>query len=150
MREDRDFLSFECLRGIPSPQNIPDDLIEACAATGRSDRCQRLGRFIGNDDNSTRAWFRHLDHMVQLVGPEHVGLGLDYVWDLEEVKAFYRQRPDLFPAQQGYVRPSSNIEPERLPGLVQAMLEHGYPHSAIRMILGENHLRIAESWRRAG
>jgi membrane dipeptidase len=128
------------------PRNIPDDLIRACAGAGGVIGVNGIGRFIGNNDNSTDGWFRHLDHMVQLVGPEHVGLGMDYVWDLEEWKAFYRSAPHLFPPQQGYVEPPPIIEPERLPALVQVMLDHGYPQSAIRMILGENHLRIAQGW----
>ena len=131
----------------PHPRNIPDELIRACAATGGVIGINGLGRFLG--DNSAAAWFRHLDHMVQLVGPEHVGVALDYVWDIEEVKAYYRQRPDLFPPDKGWAQPSTNIPPERLPELVREMIDHGYPQTAIKLILGENHLRIAEGWRAA-
>jgi membrane dipeptidase len=84
--------------------------------------------------------------MVELVGADHVGLGLDYVWDIEEVKAYYRARPDLYPPDKGYGTPSQSISPERLPGLVQQMIDHGYPEDAIQKILGLNHLRVARSW----
>ncbi len=130
------------------PRNIPDELIKACAATGGVVGVNGIGRFLGDNDNSTETLFRHLDHMVQLVGPDHVGLGLDYVWDTEELVAFYRNRPDLFPHIKGEPKPSPNVEPERLPHIVQAMLDHDYPEEAIKKIIGGNHLRVAQAvWR---
>ena len=133
----------------PHPRNIPDDLIRACAQSGGVVGLNGLSRFLGKTsdgqyDNSTEALFRHLDHMVQLVGADHVGLGLDYVFDLEELKAFYRSRPDLFPPEKGYVTPTPMVEPERLRSIVQMMLAHGYPIEDISKILGGNHLRVAE------
>lgn len=130
----------------PHPRNIPDALMKACAATDGVIGINGLGRFLGNDDNSTEAWFRHLDHAVSVVGPAHVGLGLDFVWDKTEAEAFYRARPDLFPIDKGFAKASSSIEPERLPVLVAAMVDHGYPADDIRAILGGNHLRVARHW----
>ncbi|MGC1305014.1 MAG: membrane dipeptidase [Caulobacteraceae bacterium] len=131
----------------PHPRNIPDDLAKACAETGGVIGINGLGRFIGDNDNSTRGWFRHVDHMVALVGPEHVGVALDYVWDLDEARAWYKSRPDLYPPDKGYVGPSANIEPERLPALVAIMFEHGYPEDVIVAIMGGNHMRIAQVWK---
>ena len=125
------------------PRNIPDELIRACAATGGVVGLNGIGRFLGDNDNRTETWFRHLDHMVQLVGPDHVGVALDYVFDVEELKAHFKNRPDLFPPERGYLAPSPTIEPERIPFLVQAMLDHQYPPEAIAKILGGNHLRVA-------
>jgi membrane dipeptidase len=127
------------------PRNIPDDLIKACAATGGVVGVNGIGRFLGDRDNRTETLFRHLDHMVQLVGPDHVGLALDYVWDVEELKAYYKSRPDLFPPEKGYDAPSPTIEPERLPHIVSAMVDHGYSHEAVAKILGGNHLRVARA-----
>lgn len=129
------------------PRNIPDELMLACAEKGGVIGVNGLGRFLGNDDNSTENWFRHLDHAVSVVGPDHVGLGLDFVWDKSEMEEFYKARPDLFPPNQGFTKASSSIEPERLPELVGAMIGHGYPVRSIQAILGGNHLRIAQNWR---
>jgi membrane dipeptidase len=130
----------------PHPRNIPDELIRACAEKGGVIGINGVSRFIGGDSIRTEDWFRHLDHVVQLVGADHVGLALDYVWDLEEAKTFFRQRPDLFPPGKGYSAPSRYIEPERLPAIVAMMVDHGYPDDAVMKILGENHLRIARAW----
>lgn len=139
----------------PNPRNIPDDLAKACAASGGVIGVAGYGPFIGvkadgSADNGSEGLFRHIDHFVQLLGPEHVGLGIDYVFDLQEVQHYFRSRPDVFTAEAGYSQESaiSMTEPERLPELVQVMLDHQYPPAAIAQILGGNHLRVASAcWR---
>lgn len=128
------------------PRNIPDELIIACAEKGGVIGINGVSRFVGEDSIATEDYFRHLDHVVQLVGPDHAGIALDYVWDLEEVAAFFKQRPDIFPPEKGYDKPSRYIEPERVPAVVAMMIDHGYPDDAIENILGQNHLRIARAW----
>lgn len=126
----------------PHPRNIPDELIKACAATGGVIGVNGIGLFLGDNDSRTETWFSHLDHMVQLVGPDHVGLGLDYVFDMSEIDAFHKSRPDLFPAT-GHSPTFQSVEPERIPFLAQAMLDHGYSNESIMKILGGNYLRLA-------
>lgn len=128
------------------PRNIPDELIIACAEKGGVIGINGVSRFLGDDSFTTEDLFRHLDHVVQLVGPDHVGIALDYVWDIEEVAAFFKQRPDIFPPDKGYDKPSRYIEPERLPAIVAMMIDHGYSDDAIENVLGRNHLRIARIW----
>lgn len=132
------------------PRNIPDHLIKACAQSGGVVGLNGIARFVGKDaegqlDSRNEAIFRHLDHMVQLVGPEHVGIGFDYVFDLDQLVHHYKSRPDLFPPSRGYPTPAPMVEPERLPSLVQMMLDHGYPLDAIAGIAGGNHLRVARA-----
>ena len=58
------------------PRNIPDELIKACAATGGVIGINGVGPFLGvGEDGPVAAMVRHIDHMVQLVGPDHVGPG---------------------------------------------------------------------------
>lgn len=132
----------------PQPRNIPDYLIKACAESGGVIGLNGIGRFVGKDndgqmDSGNEAIFRHLDHMVQLVGPDHVGIGFDYVFDVDQLVRHYKARPDLFPPSRGYPTPAPMVEPERLPSFVQLMLDRGYPVDAIVKIAGGNHMRIA-------
>lgn len=56
------------------PRNLPDDLIKAIAKTGGVIHVPFAKKFIGEN------WFRvadHIDHIIQLVGPNHVGIGSD-------------------------------------------------------------------------
>lgn len=61
----------------PHFRNIGDDLIVKCARTGGVVGVNGIGMFLGANDNSTEALVRHIDHMVQLVGPAHVAIALD-------------------------------------------------------------------------
>jgi len=66
----------------------------------------------------------HIDHAVDLVGPEHVGLGSDF----DGVFAL----PEGLQDASGY------------PALVAALLRRGYTDAELQQILGENALRV---WR---
>jgi membrane dipeptidase len=107
-----------------------------------------LGVFLG--DISTETFVRNVDHVVQLTGPEHVGIGLDYVFDTTELDELIEKMPETFPASLGY-RPSMPfpmIGPERIPEIGQALLDRGYGEAAVAGILGGNLVRLAEQvWR---
>ncbi len=131
----------------PHGRNIKDDQIKACAATGGLVGVNGLGIFLGHDDASVEAFMRHLDYMVELVGPEHVGLGIDLVYDLEGWQRFFLANKDRYWRDYGDTAPTEFLQPEALPAVTEAMLERGYTESGVRGILGENYLRIArEVW----
>lgn len=127
------------------PRNIPDDLMLACARTGGIVNINGIGTFLGDNDNSTETLLRHIDYVAELIGPEHVGLGLDYVFDREEMDAFKRSRPDLYPPEKGYQTGTALVEPERFPLIAQALLARGYAENEVQGILGHNNLRLARA-----
>jgi membrane dipeptidase len=130
------------------PRNIKDDVIRACAATGGVVGLNGIGIFLGKNDNSTETFVRHIDYVVQLVGAEHVGLGLDYVFDAGELDEYLAKMAHTFPKGMGYDAGMKMVEPERIPAVVESLLKLGYPEDAIRGILGANHLRVARQvWR---
>jgi membrane dipeptidase len=130
------------------PRNIPDDLIKLCGRRGGVVNLSGIGIFLGENDNSTGALVRHIDYVVQLIGAEHVGLGLDYVFDREELDEDIRDHPETYPAGFGYTAGINMVEPERMPLIVEALLQRGYTDTAVRGILGHNNLRIARQvWR---
>jgi membrane dipeptidase len=63
----------------------------------------------------------HVDHAVQLVGPDHVGLGSDF---------------------DGAFMPSGLEDASKFPRITEDLLRRGYSEADIRKILGENTLRI--------
>jgi membrane dipeptidase len=70
-------------------RNIDDGLIKACAATGGVIGLNGIGEFLcplGAD--MTEAFVMHCDHVVQLVGPAHVGLAFDHVFDIDELENY--------------------------------------------------------------
>lgn len=124
-------------------RNIPDDLIRACASTGGVINLNGLGLFLGRNDNSTATFLRHIDYVANLVGPDHVGLGLDYVFDQEEMNLYIRDNPKMFPPEAGYGGGIDFIEPERIPEIAQELLKRGYASKDVQGILGHNNLRVA-------
>jgi membrane dipeptidase len=129
-------------------RNVPDELLRACARSGGVVNLSGIGIFLGDNDNSTETLLRHIDYAVALIGPEHVGLGLDYVFDPAELDEYLRARPDIFPPEKGYRAGIAMVEPERIPLIADALLQRGYESSDVQGILGHNNLRVARAvWR---
>jgi membrane dipeptidase len=142
--------SHSCVEAVAHHyRNLSDDQIRACARTGGVVGVSGSSSYVGDDSSSNEAIFRHIDHIVQLVGPDHVGLGIDYVLDHDFVNRYLQGRPEEWPRAEGsvwkYIR---YAPPEQIPGLTEVMLRAGYPEGTIRGVLGENFLRVGRRvWR---
>ena len=134
-------------------RNIRDDQIVACAATGGVVGVTGVGLFLGPEGAAVEHLVEHIDHMVSLVGPEHVGIGMDSVLEAEESGSDIPHNPEYWPERQysgGGLSSSSYIPPEAFPQVTAKLLERGYKDWDVRAILGENFLRIASQvWQRA-
>ncbi len=106
-----------------------------------------VGRFLGDPAAGTAAIVRHIDYLVQRVGAEHVGLGIDYEYDqgLDEDPPGSIARY-WWPPAHGYGK--SDRDPDRraraVPGDHPRPARDGLPEPAIRQILGLNMLALAE------
>ena len=130
-------------------RNVEDELARACARTGGVIGINGIGIFLGDNDDSTEALFRHLDHWVQLLGPRHVGIGLDSVSEPAVLAAAVRASAAKYPAGQSYETAELKVSrPEQVPELTERMVRAGYGEPAVLAILGGNWLRLArEVWR---
>jgi membrane dipeptidase len=131
------------------PRCYTDEQIRAVAASGGVFGLSGLGIFLGGNDSSTAAMVRQIDHVAQLVGPEHVGFGLDYIYDMPVLEALVARYPDGFPEDGRYSTPNQQeVEPERLAEIVEALLAMNYSDEDISRVIGGNWLRVcAEVWR---
>jgi membrane dipeptidase len=123
------------------PRNVSDELIKACAAKGGVIGLNGIGPFLGARDDLVPALLRHIRYVVDLVGPEHVGLGIDYLFDREEFESDIKANPALQPA--GIDASLAMVEPEDMPQIVEGLCGLGLSDSDVRGILGENWLRVA-------
>lgn len=125
-------------------RNIRDEQIRACAARGGVVGVVGIGGFIGDAQARSETVFRHIDHIASLVGPEHVGLGADYVQDMEEVwTAITAAKDTMWPDPTGtQLYEGGCFQPEQLAELVEIMLAHGYSVEVVKGILGANFKRV--------
>jgi membrane dipeptidase len=103
------------------------------------------GFYLGG--TSTETYFRHLDHVAQLVGPQHVGIGLDYLdgMGVAALERFIEDCPEEWPGkEQGAWQPMAFFEPEQLPALTEVMIRKGYKLTDICGILGGNFLKLCK------
>ena len=124
-------------------RNVRDEAIRACAATGGVVGINGIGTFLGRNDTRTETIATHIDYVVQLVGIEHVGLGLDFVFDNGELEEYVRNNPALFPPSEGYDAGVKMAEPEQIPAIAAALLARGYRATDVAKVLGGNFLRVA-------
>jgi membrane dipeptidase len=133
----------------PSFRNLKDDQIRACAESGGVVGVSGSSEYLGDLECSNDTLFRHINYMVELAGIDHVGLGLDMMFDPKPLSEWVRGRPDEWPMAQDPHWPGFRYAfPEQLPGLTELMLRHGYTEVQIRKVLGENLLRVCRAvWR---
>ena len=124
-------------------RNISDEQARACAAKGGWVGVNGLGIFMDPAGPIVEQVFRNIDYYCELVGPAHVGLGTDFLYDIEDMKRYMRNIDS--PASGGYDNIGDQFEPELLPSLVQRMLSAGYAEDDISGILGANYLRVSRS-----
>lgn len=133
----------------PHGRNILDDQIKLCAATGGVVGINGMGIFLGDNDTSDRTFADHVSHVADLVGPRHVGFGLDYKppgKTAESLGAILRQRPDYWPASEGYGTKSIKlVSPGQLPGICRILADRGWSNDDLRGFLGGNFLRVAST-----
>lgn len=133
------------------PRNISDELMRQCAKTGGVVGINGVGPFLGDNDVRSDTFVRHLDYAVQLIGPEHVALGLDFVFDQAEVDAGMAEMKHIFPPELGFSNGMNFVKPEQLEEIVEGLIRLGYLEHDLQAILGGNLMRVAKQvWKTPG
>lgn len=126
------------------PRNIPDDLMRACAKTGGVVGINGIGIFLGDNDPRTETMANHICYAADLIGADHVGIGLDYMFDLSEIESALAKNTHMWPKEWGYKPGIKLFAPEQLPELTETLLKRGLAENDIEKILGGNMLRVAQ------
>ena len=104
------------------PRNLSDEMIRAMSEKGGVVGINFAPDFVHKNDPSVKTLVDHIDRIVELVGPEHIGLGSDF---------------DGIPST-----PIGLEDVTKLPSITKELLKRGYSEHDIKLILGENHLRL--------
>lgn len=127
------------------PRNIPDDLILSCANIGGVICLNGVGIFLGDNDASVSRLADHIDYVADLVGARHIGLGLDYIFDLEGLDKDLLEFQHLWPPEFDYKPGIKFMPPESLAQLTEELLRRNYKETDIAGILGKNMMRVART-----
>jgi len=116
----------------PSSRNLTDRQLAVIKASGGMVGLNFATSFLRRDGKQSpdMGWgdvLAHLDHLIDHLGEDHVGLGSDF---------------------DGATVPKGITDVAGLPALQQAMLDHGYGEALMRKLMTENWIRLLErTWR---
>jgi membrane dipeptidase len=105
-------------------RNCTDEMIKAIADHGGVLGMNYAPAFIkdGGEGVTVEHLVDHIDYIVKLVGPDHVGLGSDF---------------------DGIGPPPEGIETvDKTPNITRVLVQRGYSDEDILKILGGNHMRV--------
>jgi membrane dipeptidase len=126
-------------------RNVDDHLLDACAATGGVVCITGVGAFLGPDnDINSETFVRHVEHVAERIGPQHVGIGLDYVFDRAELAEALVTMRHTFPDDPAYAVVPEFVAPEQLVEITALLMARGFAEADIASILGGNLMRVAE------
>ena len=125
------------------PRNLKDEQIKAVAALGGVVGVVFYGPFISKDKPTIEKLVDHIDHIVGLVGVDHVGLGCDYTDDhFDLMGAGLSAYPSLYPKDLWKKYPPNLSTYAETGNLTVELVRRGYSGEDTKKVLGENYLRV--------
>jgi membrane dipeptidase len=134
-----------------NPRNLSDSQMRACAAKGGVIGLAVFSAFVGETRGGRRPgldeYLRHMDYLLDLVGPNHVGVGTDIMVDHTDGVWWRAVTKRLYPeVTQGMTFETHNIlgfeHQLEFPAVAQVMLDRGYQEETVRKLIGGNWLRV--------
>lgn len=131
-----------------SARCITDDQARAIADTGGVIGICGIGVFLGDNDASVPNFVRHIEHLANVVGIEHIGIGSDFSFNLDEVNDEVKRNPALFPPEVLAAGEVRMTPPEEVATIGDTLLASGWPLSDVVAVEAQNFRRIArEVWK---
>ena len=117
------------------PRNLPDDLLRAIAADRWRDWRDGRARASSRPEPATiAAWVDHLEHVVEVAGIEHVGIGADFIERVRELGGFSSSPPGA-PTWGAELPPFEGmVGPPDLPALTAELQRRGFSEADLARI----------------
>ncbi len=129
-----------CLGITDSHRNLGDEQIKGIAELGGViGVAAAIPFFIDGANPTADRVVDHIEHIIEVAGIDHVGLGPDIIDD------YYQH---LFggwvrtPTDSAAYEPAEIARPSDLPKITEVMVRRGHPEADIRKVLGENVMRV--------
>jgi membrane dipeptidase len=154
-------VTHACARALcASPRNKTDSVMRALTERGGVMGITSLASFVADDwrDANLERYLDHIDHAVEVMGAEHVGLGMDFTagqpldfvrppkWGGSQVPPDpHDQGPPLSTWPIPYA--TGAADHAELPAITEGLVARGHSESVIEGILGGNFERLfGEVW----
>ncbi|MCW2701946.1 MAG: peptidase renal dipeptidase [Blastococcus sp.] len=122
-----------------SPRNLSDALIRGVAASGGVIGLAAFPAFVAKENPTVAHLAEHAAYMADLVGAEHVGMGLDFAESGDDESFAY---DDRYYPRPPWIWPTGLESSAGVPNLAQALRDKGFSTDEIHGILGENFMRV--------
>lgn len=131
-----------CSGQYPHRRNLTDEQLRRLAENGGVIGITCYPAHVGSGNVSVDDFIDHIDYAVNLIGIDHVAVGLNIVvHEANEAKAFYERSKIEY--SEFHLPGLEDIDKM---GIVTAkLLARGYAHDAIRKVLGDNVLRVVRT-----
>jgi len=129
-----------CKKVHAHPRTIDDEQIKALAQTGGVVGINAIATMVAPTAATLENLVDHISHIADLVGVDHVGLGLDFVKD----DGLLYPDDEIFSAGENKLIPGFENEDD-LPNMTEALARRGFHEDEILKILGGNILRMLKA-----
>ncbi|MDF1653880.1 MAG: membrane dipeptidase [Coxiellaceae bacterium] len=130
------------------PRNISNLLIQECARNGGVVGINGISIFMNDKNSLLNEVVNNIEYVCSLVGDDHVGLGLDYVFDHKKTLKLTMLHPEAFPNRKQYQN-IRMIEPTSITQIINELAMRKFSNESIHKILGRNFLRVAKQvWKK--
>lgn len=132
-----------------NPRAMTDELFRAIASTGGVIGITAFNFFLARRGRATLDdYLDHVEYAVRLVGPEHVGIGLDQIIGRQISGPVDSRKfpPEAYPPRYEdwiYVEGLSDFS--GVPLITAGLLERGHPREDVEKVMGGNWLRVWET-----
>jgi membrane dipeptidase len=147
------FSHTNCKALCDHPRNKTDDQIRALASKGGVMGLSCFNWFVSDKPRSTLAdLLDHFDHVIKLVGPDHVGIGSDFGipgWEGKQPDAEWEEHKRLYSDWEWklikgrfppYIDETNNEK--RYWTIARGLEKRGHGTAVIEKVLGQNFLRV--------
>jgi membrane dipeptidase len=124
-------------------RNLNDDQLRGLAAAGGVLGIMHHPICIDHEEPTIDRVVDHVEHAVEVMGFEHVGLGSDFTRQTVRAVGWDERADALLPSSMAVDAAIDGLAgPEDFPNLVRALRQRGFEGSRLRSVLGGNLLRV--------
>jgi membrane dipeptidase len=126
-------------------RNLTDDMIKAIAASGGLVGMVPVAAYVSQEEATLSRWVDHFDHVTNLVGIDHLGVGFDFFTEIMAMNIFGDVPAWGPPGGVGPLEFAEMATYRDVPRLAEELVRRGYTGDDLQKIYGGNFRRVLKS-----